>query len=590
MSTQAQKTILLVEDDPINSILTTETLQNFGFNVVVADSGEKAVEIALSDEAISLILMDINLGDGIDGTKAAGRILESKVVPIVFLTSHSEKEYVDSVKEITRYGYVVKNSGEFVLRSTIEMAFELFEAHEKTHAHEELLSIILNSVGDALISTDTNCLVTKMNQAAERLTGWRIGEAFNKPISDILKIYNEKTRKAVDNPAEKALKSGKVERLAEHTVLTSKDGTEYNIADSAAPIRNKEGKIVGAVMVFSDITEKCLMEKKLFEQYTCLQNLKESALDPLVMINTDGKIVDTNKAAEDITGVQREKLIGSDLTDFFTDPQKAREGFLNTLSCGYVRNYPLSVRHFSGKVTDVIFNASLYHHADGSVAGVFVVARDITELEIAAKKIKELLEEKELILKEVHHRIKNNMNTVVGMMYMQAKTLKDEMAIDALNAAQSRVMSMMLLYDKLYISHNFNKLSARGYLSTLVDQIIDNFPNKEIVRIEKKIDDFFIDTKKMSTLGIIINEIITNSMKYAFTNRTSGIINMSAIQKDNCVRICIADNGNGIPDSVDITTANSFGLRLVNMMSKSLRGQINVERESGTKFVLEFNL
>ncbi|EKD55912.1 MAG: signal transduction histidine kinase, partial [uncultured bacterium] len=373
MSTQEQKTILLVEDDIVKSKITSEIVKDFGFNVITANTGEKAVEIALSNETTSLILMDINLGDGIDGTEAARQILKKRNVPIVFLTSHSEKEYVEKVRQITHYGYVIKNSGDFVLKSTIEMAFELFESHEKTHAHEELLSIILNSIGDGLITTDTNCLVTKMNRTAERLTGWMINDAINKPLSDILKIYNEKTLVFVDNPAEKALKSGKVEHLADHTILTSKDGTEYNIADSAAPIRNKEGKIIGVVMVFSDITEKCLMEKKLFEQYTSLQNLKESALDPLVMINLEGKIVDTNIAAEKVTGASREKLIGSDFTYFFTDHQKAREGFMNTLKQGYVSNYPLAVRHLNGKVTNVIFNASLYQNADGLPAGVFVV-------------------------------------------------------------------------------------------------------------------------------------------------------------------------------------------------------------------------
>ncbi|EKD69418.1 MAG: signal transduction histidine kinase, partial [uncultured bacterium] len=244
----------------------------------------------------------------------------------------------------------------------------------------------------------------------------------------------------------------------------------------------------------------------------------------------------------------------------------------------------------NGKVTNVIFNASLYQNADGLPAGVFVVARDITELEIASEKIKGLLAEKELILKEVHHRIKNNMNTVAGIMYMQANTLKEDSAIAALNDAQSRVLSMMLLYDKLYISHNFNKLSAREYLSTLVDEIIDNFPNKGIVRIEKNIDDFILDTKKMSDLGIFINEILTNSMKYAFTGRISGIINVSALVKDNRLTISVADNGIGIPESVNIENSSSFGLQLLNMMAMSLNGGMKIERDNGTKFILEFNL
>ncbi|EKD55566.1 MAG: response regulator receiver protein, partial [uncultured bacterium] len=111
----APKSILLVEDDFALALVTSEILKDFGFIVITAHTGEEAVKIALSNEKISLILMDINLGDGIDGPEAARQILHKRNIPIVFLTSHSEKEYVDRVKKITRYGYVIKNSGDFVL-------------------------------------------------------------------------------------------------------------------------------------------------------------------------------------------------------------------------------------------------------------------------------------------------------------------------------------------------------------------------------------------------------------------------------------------------------------------------------------------
>ena len=116
MSTQEQKTILLVEDDVFDAIYDAQTIESFGYNVIVATSGEKAVEIADSNEKISLILMGIDLGSGIDWPEAMKQILRKQNIPIVFLTSHLEKEYVDRVKEITRYAYVLKDSGDFVLR------------------------------------------------------------------------------------------------------------------------------------------------------------------------------------------------------------------------------------------------------------------------------------------------------------------------------------------------------------------------------------------------------------------------------------------------------------------------------------------
>ncbi len=140
MNSDHPKTILLVEDEVIISKLESLAIRNFGYEVICAFNGEEAVEIALGTPNLNLVLMDIDLGRGIDGPEAARRILAARQLPIVFLTSHSEREMVEKVRHITRYGYVIKNSGNFVLQSSIEMAFELFDAHEKTRQSEAFLA------------------------------------------------------------------------------------------------------------------------------------------------------------------------------------------------------------------------------------------------------------------------------------------------------------------------------------------------------------------------------------------------------------------------------------------------------------------
>ncbi len=141
------KTILLVEDEPITAMAEEEMIRLFGYEVITAHNGKKAIEIACTNDAISLILMDIDLGEGIDGPQAAQHILEMRNLPIVFLTSHSESEMVEKVRGITRYGYVIKNSGDFVLQTSIEMAFELFDAHHDLRIQHDL-GIALNSTMD----------------------------------------------------------------------------------------------------------------------------------------------------------------------------------------------------------------------------------------------------------------------------------------------------------------------------------------------------------------------------------------------------------------------------------------------------------
>lgn len=221
---------------------------------------------------------------------------------------------------------------------------------------------------------------------------------------------------------------------------------------------------------------------------------------------------------------------------------------------------------------------------------MFALAHDITERIFAEEKIKSLLAEKELILKEVHHRIKNNMNTIKSLLFLQADTLKDPSGVAALQDAESRVESMMILYDKLYKSSDFKELSIKEYLSELVDEIIGNFPNKGIVKFEKEIDDFIIKTDILFPLGILVNELLTNIMKYAFSERDSGLIAFSVSIEDTHVKLIIKDNGIGIPESIDFNKNSGFGMQLVAMLTEQIGGIIRIERGEGSKFVLEFDV
>lgn len=203
---------------------------------------------------------------------------------------------------------------------------------------------------------------------------------------------------------------------------------------------------------------------------------------------------------------------------------------------------------------------------------------------------KKLLFEKELILKEVHHRMKNNMNTIQSLLSLQAGYLHEASSISALKDAQQRVQSMGILYDKLYQTAVFNEISVAQYLPDLIDEIIQNFPNAKFISINKNIDDFILDTKILQPLGIIINELLTNIMKYAFIGRKDGIITVSVTIKNNRVLLMISDNGNGMDESVNFENSTGFGLVLVNALTQQLRGTIRIERETGTRIVLEFDM
>ena len=416
MSDHNTSHLLLVEDEAIIALEESRRLERFDYQVSVAHSGTKAVAKATESDDIDLVLMDIDLGRGMDGRQAAEEILAVRQIPIVFLTSHAEQEMVARVRNITRYGYVLKSSGDFVLRSSIEMAFELsaanrrlgesqdryrslfedspvavweedlsevrrrmdemvaagvrdlqghlrrhpellrelteairvtdvnqraVEVYEASHKEELLsgvtsvlaeesfasmadefvavaerkssltiekvhltragrkltvqinwsvppghrerydrvivsitditelrqsqayLSATLDSIADGVIVTDEAGRVRRMNPRAVSLTGWDAAEVEGRPIDTCFSIIDSRSRARVANPVEHVLATGELVELGNHIALVARDGTERQIADAASPIRSNGGPILGAVLVFRDVSESYAVREAL---------------------------------------------------------------------------------------------------------------------------------------------------------------------------------------------------------------------------------------------------------------------------------------------------------------------------------------
>jgi two-component sensor histidine kinase len=213
---------------------------------------------------------------------------------------------------------------------------------------------------------------------------------------------------------------------------------------------------------------------------------------------------------------------------------------------------------------------------------------DITERKAIDKANKALMDRNSLILKEVHHRIKNSMNTLRSLLQLQAESMSDPGAIAALTDTDGRLVSMMTLYDKLYRSVEYSDLSIKDYLQSLVDEVLANFPKARTMRVEKDLDDFRLDARVMQSIGIIITELLTNIMKYAFKGRESGLIRVSASREGGLARISVADDGNGMPDSINFDNSPGFGLMLVRILTEQIGGSITMERNQGTIVTIAF--
>ncbi len=264
MDSLLQKTILLVEDDVIIAMSESVVLKRFGYSVVNAYKGEEAVLLAENSREINLVLMDIDLGPGMDGTEAARQILARRDLPIIFLTSHSERSMVDKVKNITRYGYVIKNSGDFVLESSIEMAFQLFDAHQKTRQSERLYHKLTETMLVGVFRTDAAGNCTYVNQRWSEITGLAFDQALDQGWAEAL---HPDDRARVFDDWMSSVQRQQDSRIEYRYLRASKC---VWVLGEAAVERDDAGQVVGYVGTITDITERKQTEEALHNSETHL--------------------------------------------------------------------------------------------------------------------------------------------------------------------------------------------------------------------------------------------------------------------------------------------------------------------------------
>lgn len=340
-----------------------------------------------------------------------------------------------------------------------------------------------------------------------------------------------------------------------------------------------------------ELTERKKNDVQLLASETRYRRLFETTKVGILILDAEtGMIVDVNPFLIKLLGFTHLAFIGKTIWDigFLKDIVGNKEKFRELQENSYVRYENLPLETIGGKIIEVEFISNAYQVADTRVIQCHI--RDITDRKVAEIKINALLEEKNLVLREVHHRIKNSMTTIRSLLVLQADSLTDPAAISALKDMECRVQSMMVLYNKLYLSVAFTEISIKDYLSSLIDEIIRNFPNYEKITVHKEITDFIIDAKILQNLGIIINELLTNIMKYAFSDGKGSIIKVVVTKTESDVTVMVTDNGQGIPPEISFESSTGFGLMLVRTLTKQLGGNIRIEREAGTMIVLDFRI
>src|SRR5260370_839528 len=249
-------------------------------------------------------------------------------------------------------------------------------------AVEFITNILESSTEYSVIAKDLTGKILLWNEGARRLYGYEPDEVIGRANSSILHAPEDVSAGVPQQIMRAALDQGKWEGTL---TRQRKNGDQFTARVVITPRRDLSGKAVGFLLISKDISDEIRLT-----QYA--RSLIEASLDPLVMISPEGKITDVNEATVKATGAPREKLIGAEFANCFTEPEKARESYQRVFSEGFVTDYPLTIRHAGGRLTDVLYNASVYKDARGNVLGVFAAARDITGRKKAEEKFGALLE------------------------------------------------------------------------------------------------------------------------------------------------------------------------------------------------------
>jgi PAS domain S-box-containing protein len=445
------------------------------------------------------------------------------------------------------------------------------KAQEALAKSEKWFSTTLASIGDAVIATDMNGGVTFMNSVAQSLTGWNQTEAAGKSMDLVFDIVNKETRRPVENPVKKVFREGKVVGLADHTLLLSKAGREFDIEDSAAPILTDTGDGFGVVLVFRDITEKKLADEETKRQKELLQLILERIADGVVVADSDGKFLLFNAAAEQVLGVGA--------TDATTDQWSDRYGsYLPDAVTLYPPNELPLVRAMRGESVDAIEvfirNAKVpdgrllsitgrpLRGEEGTLRGGVVVFHDITlqkraqeALVLAKEEAERASKFKDQFLSTMSHELRTPLNAVLGF----SDLLADE-RYGTLNDRQRRYVShihtggthlLKLITDILDLSkieagrmelarEDVSIASAFGEVLSALRPLADKKSQALIQHVELNL---FVRADATRFKQILMN-LIGNAIK--FTPEGSRI-ELAARQVDNQVRVEVRDNGPGIP-------------------------------------------
>lgn len=634
--------IMVVEDEAIAAMDLKKRLEFWGYDVpATASSGKEAIQKAKKFNP-DLVLMDIIIKGDLDGIDVAKKLLDELDLPVIYLTAHSEDKTMERAKLTQPYGYLVKPVGDKELKFALEVALYKHQVNKNLKRTSRALRMLSDCNQMVIRTKDKNDLLNQICRIIVEdggyILAW-VGMKQNNGSKNILPVaqygYENGYLESLDitwadtkhgqSPVGSTIRTGKV-NVSRDILQDPKFELWCDLARErgynsyiSLPIIIEE-HVLGALNIYSseidafddeevellleladDVSyaldsiksreelENTLKALKLSEEkyHSLYSSMNEGVALHELLFNEDNeaidyRIIDVNPAFESITGFEKEGVIGIKASRIYkTNEPPFLDIYANVAQSGQ----PMTFETFYEPMGKY-FEISTFSPGNNLFATIF---EDVTNRKKAENKIKASLKEKDLLLSEIHHRVKNNLQIISSLLSLQERYIADKDARDIFIESKNRVRSMAAIHDSLYASSNFSSIKLEDYVRSLANMLFSTYKkDPNTVRLIIDLEGIDYDINTAVPLGLIINELLTNSIKHAFPGGREGLIEISINKEDGNSHMIIKDNGVGIPEDVDFENTTTLGVMLVKSLVSQLDGELKLYRGEGTKITLDF--
>lgn len=539
-----------------------------------------------NDEFLELSALDIRPENYMEQyrTKIGKKLADYGDIQVFNNITHQHKNGEHLLVDIYRRGTTLNGQkSKIVLVQDVKAKFE---AEFKLSKTNETLSKLIDSSPLAIIMVDTNAKIELWNKSAEVLFGWTKEEVFEK---DIPYVPTNKRKEYEVN----LLNSFNIKYFATLELeRQKKNGELIRIREHITPLRNEEGNTDRFLLIIEDITESEKVKNALLESERNYRNLVEASNDLIWKLDKNAKITFINHASEEILGYKIEELINLDFELLLCDDQKLKCNLFHSQVTEGTNYRNLELKMVTKHGIQKHLNANIYPLYDSTetIVGCAGNATDISHIIEQQKSLEAMLKEKEILIKEIHHRVKNNLAVVSSLLTLQACNQTDRSTINALSESQSRIQSIATIHEQLYQDELFTQIEMRSYLQQLTKDIEETYSSnqKEII-VSVEGDDIFLNVNQAVPFGILTNELVINAFKYAFEGYVEGIITLKLSNLDDQMTLTVSDNGVGLPQQFDPDKEGSLGMTLVQNLCQQLGAELKYWTDHGAHFSISFS-